>query len=209
MKNYFIVVEGVDGAGKSAISLAVAMRLGAIHLESPIGGFKDIRKHVDEELCDKGRFLFYLASNFALSNAIRKHKKTESNPIVCARYFYSTIIGYASRNNINIDHLQEKIPVSMDDLDRPDLTIFLHVDKENQKKRIESRSPTLNSSLDYKSLNDEIYQVRLFDNYSTICKNEGWVRIDTSTMNEETVVEACIEEINRFHLRTTRAEVFL
>ncbi len=192
MAKSFIVFEGVDGAGKSVISAAVANRIGAMHLESPAGKFNEIRNYVDDNLCDKGRFLFYLASNFDLSRIIKKHKALEANHIICARYFHSTIIGYASRNNIEIDDIYEKIPVSFEDLERPDITIFLHADKETQRTRIKSRGDSLNSILDYKCLNDESYQERLLANYARTCKKENWIRVDTSTLDEETVINACI-----------------
>jgi thymidylate kinase len=195
MKYPFIVFEGVDGAGKSEISAAVAKRIGARHLESPTGKFKDIRNYVDETQCDKGRFLFYLASNFDLSRAIREHRESESSPIICARYFYSTIIGYASRNNIDMDSICEKIPLSFDDLEAPDMTIFLDVNKEAQRKRLELRQPNCISHMDYKVLNDESYQERLFANYARTCESKGWLRIDTSTMDMKSVINVCIEKI--------------
>ncbi|MFZ6799262.1 deoxynucleoside kinase [Undibacterium sp. Di24W] len=195
MKFPFIVFEGVDGAGKSEISAAVAKRMGARHLESPTGKFKDMRNYIDETLCDKGRFLFYLASNFDLSREIREHRESELSPIICARYFYSTIIGYASKNNIDMDSICEKIPVSSIDLEAPDMTIFLDINKEAQRKRLESRDPNYISHMDFKVLNDESYQERLIANYARTCESKGWLRIDTSTMDMEGVINVCIEKI--------------
>lgn len=48
---------------KSEISAKVSKIIGATHLESPINEFKKFANVVDLNLNDKGRFLFYLASN--------------------------------------------------------------------------------------------------------------------------------------------------
>ena len=122
MTQPFIVIEGMDGAGKSEVSARVAARLGAMHLESPIKAFKEIRQYVDANLCDKGRFLFYLASNLDLSRYTRKKREIQS--IVCARYFYSTIIGYASRQGLDIKEFYKNLPVESDEFEVPNLTIW-------------------------------------------------------------------------------------
>ena len=49
MINKFIVIEGLDGAGKSEVSKKVASALGITHLESPIDPFKEIRESRKEK----------------------------------------------------------------------------------------------------------------------------------------------------------------
>lgn len=77
------------------------MHLESRILKSPIDPFKEIRTEIDENLCSKGRFYFYLSSNYKLSDFVKKNKNLKS--IICARYFYSTIIGYFSKLNIKIN----------------------------------------------------------------------------------------------------------
>lgn len=189
----FIVFEGVDGAGKSQVSALVSERIGAIYLESPIGKFKEIRKYVDDNLDEKGRFLFYLASNFDLSNFVRQ--KITVKPVVCSRYFHSTIIGYASRQYIKIDDLYENPPVSLTDLKKPDITFFLYVDESTQISRISAREPTCNSKTDYKCLSDDKYRHALHKNYYHVSVSEGWFFIDTTFMSINDVVSLCVDEI--------------
>lgn len=191
----FIVFEGVDGAGKSQVSALVAERIGAIHLESPIGKFKDIRTYVDDNLDEKGRFLFYLASNFDLSNFVRQ--KTIVKPVVCSRYFHSTIIGYASRQQVKIDDLYKNPPVSLSDLKKPDITFFLYVDESTQISRISAREPTFNSKTDHKCLSNSDYRGILHQNYYNVSLSEGWFFIDTTRMSVNDVVSLCVAEIFR------------
>lgn len=193
MRHPFIVFEGVDGAGKSEISARVAAKLGAIHIESPGEPFKQIRGYVDDNLNGKGRFLFYLSSNLDLSRCIRE--KTESETIVCARYFFSTIIGYASREGLSVEKLYESLPVSSDDFLKPDLTIFLYVNEDVQRSRINLRDSSDNSAGDYKCIEDQHYRKMLFDNYIYVSEKESWSCIDTSLMSIDEVVDTCVERI--------------
>lgn len=192
----FVVFEGVDGAGKSEVSKIVAEKLGAIHLESPTTPFSSIRNHVDKKLSDKGRFYFYMASNFDLSEKILTTLRSKS--IVCARYFHSTVIGYASRQNIDIESVYKSINVTREDLINPHLTIFLNVNEDTQRKRINGRGLSENSQSDYKCLENERYRERLFRNYKYISEKEGWHIIDTSAMSISEVANECISVINNY-----------
>ena len=193
MKNKFIVIEGLDGSGKSEVSKKIASKLEITHLESPISPFKQIREDIDDSLCSKGRFYFYLSSNYKLSGFIEEHKKMKS--IICARYFYSTIIGYFSRLGEEIHSLYENPFIFENEFLKPDLVIFLHVNKEEQSKRINCRDKSLNSSADLLCLENSSYQEQLSLNYNNISKHENWIRINTSEISEQEVVEKCLQKI--------------
>jgi dTMP kinase len=193
MKNKFIVIEGLDGSGKSEVSKKVSGAIGYYHLESPVPPFRDIRVEVDNNLCSKGRFYFYLASNYDLSRFVKTEKENRS--IICARYFYSTIIGYFSRSGHRINDLYDNQFIGKDDFIKPDAVIFLHVSKEAQYRRIKARDASLNSIGDMKCLEDDAYQTRLSLNYLDVAITEGWIKIDTSDLSEDEVVEQCLQVI--------------
>lgn len=193
MKNQFIVIEGIDGSGKSTVSKKIANMLGITHLESPIHPFTEIRKNIDESLCSKGRLYFYLSSNYKLSNFIKEQKETRS--IICSRYFYSTIIGYFSRLGEEISSLYDNPFIMEREFLKPDLVIFLQVDEDKQAKRINSRDQSLNSLTDLMCLKNSTYQKLLSQNYNTIAEKENWVVIDTSEISEQEVVEKCLQKI--------------
>jgi thymidylate kinase len=193
MRHPFIVFEGVDGAGKSEVSALVADKLGATCLESPQGKFLEIRRHVDDQLPDKGRLFFYMASNFDLSKIVQE--KRVSNTVVCSRYIHSTFIGYASRHGVPVEDIYDSLLFSSDDFESPDVTIFLDVNEEAQRNRLESRPDLSSSRLDLLCLQDGFYRQRLFDTYRFVAKEEGWICIDTSSMPLGDVVETCIAKI--------------
>ena len=124
---------------------------------------------------------------------MKKNKNLKS--IICARYFYSTIIGYFSKLNIKINSLYENPFIFENEFLKPDLVIFLHVNKEEQSRRINSRDESLNSASDFMCLENDEYQELLSLNYKNISKNENWIKIDTSEISEQEVVEKCLKEI--------------
>lgn len=189
----FIVFEGVDGAGKSTVSKLVADRLGALHLESPINEFQTIRKFVENNLPEKARFFYYLASNFELSNYVRETRRIM--PVVCARYFYSTLIGHASRQYLNIDDFSKTVPVAPSEFEAPDLTIFLSLNEDVQRARLNARAASENSAKDQNCLDNKLYRDCLFENYARIAKRENWLMIDTTSMTIDAVVTTCMERI--------------
>jgi len=193
MTHPFIVFEGVDGAGKSTISKRVADSLGASHLESPINEFKKIREFVEDNLCEKAKLFFYLASNFELSGYVRANRSLK--PIVCARYFHSTMIGHASRQYLNVEDFYKTLPVSSNEFEAPDLTIFLFVNEDTQRARINARGASENSKKDHRCLDDKRYRDFLFSNYTNVAKNENWLFLNTTSMTVEDVVDTCITRI--------------
>ncbi len=198
MVNPFVVFEGVDGSGKSEVSAIVAEKINALHLESPMEPFVEIRNYVDNNLSEKGRLLFYLASNFDLSRYVQEKRKSTS--IVCSRYFHSTLIGYSSRNNINIEEFYKSCFVASTDFESPSLTIFLAVSEEVQRQRISARGRSKNSVTDYKCLNDEAYRNSLFMNYVSIANKESWFVVDTSSKPIDEVVGECLGIITKYAL---------
>jgi len=193
MLKKFIVFEGVDGAGKSEIGKLVSAQLSAHFIESPLPVFGEIRKYIDQHSNPVGRFLFYMATNLDLSRVISE--KIEFNDVICARYYYSTLIGYASRTGKNVSEVSNMIPVTHDSFYQPNLTIFLDVNKQEQVKRINTRNKGKNSGTDYLCLNDEHYSKTLADNYRSIAKQLNWNTIDTSNLTIEEVAEKCIRII--------------
>ena len=86
MRKKFIVIEGVDGSGKSEAGRIVSNMLGALYIESPLPEFKLVREYIDEYSSPVGRFLFYLSTNLDLSRVIKNN--LESQDVICARYYY-------------------------------------------------------------------------------------------------------------------------
>lgn len=112
--------------------------------------------------------------------------------------FHSTVVGYASRKNLDIEKVYEASLATKDNFVTPCLTIFLNINEDIQKKRIDAIGLSKNSKSDYKCLEDDTYRERLFKNYKYISEKESWYTIDTSTILISEVVDECIIVINNY-----------
>ena len=85
----FIVIEGVDGTGKSTVTASLAEMLGARAIKTPLPPMLEQRRYYDEEVSPLARFLFYLNGNIVVSDLVRQ--LLEDTDVVCDRYLDSTI----------------------------------------------------------------------------------------------------------------------
>ncbi|MGZ6519561.1 MAG: hypothetical protein ACXVED_18385 [Bacteroidia bacterium] len=199
MTKKLIVFEGVDGSGKSEVSKMVSEILGTYYLESPTLEFNSIRKYIDDYSSPIGRFLFYMVTNLDLSRIIEDKLKLQD--VICARYYYSTLIGYSARSGKSITNLMEKLPILNQDFYQPDLTILLFVNRDEQKNRINKRNKGINSGSDERCLYDENYGKVLAEKYLMVAKELNWLIIDTSDMTMDEVVKECIFNIKSIKIQ--------
>ncbi len=123
MRAPFIVVEGLDGTGKSTLAAHLAERLGATLLRTPATELSTVRPVVDEAFAQSpvAAQLFYGATVVLASDRART-LLAQGTPVVIDRYWLSTVV-YAACRDAHID-LSPVEPVLL----RPDLTVFVDAD---------------------------------------------------------------------------------
>ena len=93
-KNTFIVVEGLDGAGKTTVARHLSNKIGGIYLYSISQLFEPIKIPIDREENSLLRYLYYITSLVALQhdieNALRKGN------LILDRYIDSTLLYHAA-----------------------------------------------------------------------------------------------------------------
>jgi dTMP kinase len=89
LKHPFIVLEGVDGTGKSTVSKLVADSVGGIRIATPMGHYASSRpKFTESTWVPLESFKFYLDSVISASEKISDLCK--ENIVVCDRFIAST-----------------------------------------------------------------------------------------------------------------------
>lgn len=132
MKNAFIVLEGIDGSGKTTMGKILASKIGGVFYQTPSSFWRKHRSIVENSHC-LIRFLFYLSATIYSSIEIRiLLKKT---PVVCDRYIYST---WAHHYAYGLKILK-KISYKYLPITKPDKVIYLYVDLKEREKRIKQR----------------------------------------------------------------------
>ncbi|MCA9578458.1 MAG: AAA family ATPase [Polyangiales bacterium] len=136
-KPMFIVLEGLDGSGKSTCAAGMASALGATLLTTPS---PEVRRYRDDlvrslQPSQEAAQLFYLATVFAASKSITD-VLASGRSVVLDRYFLSTQAYAAFRGSrLDVDDLQAALCPA-------DVTLYVDVSLETRLARLRARGAT-------------------------------------------------------------------
>jgi thymidylate kinase len=184
--NKIIVLEGLDGVGKSTIlknllTILISKAYDVKHLQTPhpdLSMFKDI---FDSSKIKNLKGYFYLMSNILVDNDIGNyhHKVILMDRSWLSTYAYQTSNDMYFDRSQNMNHLHVKWPSF---LIRPTHIILLNIDERTRIKRIEDRCYT----------NDEEELLKKNDTFretiTTIYKSmDGIIVVDNSKSIDVTI----------------------
>lgn len=155
MKAPFIVIEALDGIGKTTLTRRLAAALGGRALDTPGEALRPVRAGVLDGLGphQTARCLFYAASVLAVGDDARQLAEA-GTPVVIDRYWLSTR-AYARARGVT---------VRLDDIEalvaRPDATVLLTLDEAERQRRLRARGTT---EADRETLDRRFRQVVLDD----------------------------------------------
>lgn len=129
----FIVIEGIDGVGKTTIGGMLAQELGAAFFQTPHGIWRRVRWLV-ENAHPWIRFCYYLTATLAFSRMVSKVLYRQ--PVVCDRYIYSTWAHHFAYGCTSLEKFDfHSLPLVF-----PDKAFYLCVDSRERKRRVNKRS---------------------------------------------------------------------
>lgn len=130
----FIVIEGLDGTGKSTLAAGLAERLGAVALRTPGAALAVARPVIDHAYrhAPIAAQLFY-ASSVVAAAAEAMAILSAGRDVVCDRYWLSTWV-YARERAASVD-----LRVVEATLPPADLTVLCEVDEETRCERLQRR----------------------------------------------------------------------
>lgn len=146
LKNKFIVLEGLDGSGKTSIGQFLAKEYGFKFIKTPDENFEKIRDYVDKQDAYT-KLMFYYASCFAVNNKIKEGLKERT--IVCDRYFYSTLVYYTYMNDKRIEDTITLMENITEKLMQPDAIIYLQISDDIRANRLQQREAITSSTDTY------------------------------------------------------------
>ncbi|MEY8239601.1 MAG: deoxynucleoside kinase [Cycloclasticus sp.] len=133
----FIVIEGLDGTGKSTAAKTLAKALGGKFLTTPLDKFKTVRPELEEIYSDESlaRQLFYASTAVSSSNRVSE-ELTQNDCVIIDRYWLSTQVCHSWRTAGEYFLLPEVEASIL----KPDLTVYLNISLEERIKRLGGRS---------------------------------------------------------------------
>ena len=174
----FVCIEGLDAAGKTTVSRALARALKARYYKSPGGPYAKARKIVDKVVDPLTRYFFYRAAVQYDSGVIRNILKEKS--VVCDRYIYSTVVCHVAMDE-RIQSLFEMTGLVM-----PDYVFVLTADEDVRVKRLAKRRAisVVERNLPLQRKIDQLF------------KAQGHPMIDTTHTKVKGVVEMILKRLN-------------
>ena len=126
----FVVVEGLDGVGKTTLAKFLQDKLGYIYMYSIPQKFIDLRHELLASVNAQAKFLYYLSGILAMQDELREHLK-QGNKVVMDRYIYTTL---AYHQALQVD--TRFISMTEFPIVWPDRCLLLIVSEESRMKRL-------------------------------------------------------------------------
>lgn len=197
MSGIFVVIEGIDGAGKSTVCRSVADLLASRGFDvattsepthEGIGAF--IRSGAAGRISQRTEALLFVADRNDHTERIMRDVG-DGKVVVCDRYFASTVAYQSAKLDGDSTDEDWLIGINSSFTDRPDVTILLDIDPERGMSRVDGRGEGVSKFENLAFLR----QVR--DNYLRLAERFGFHVVDASASREEVLVRvmSIIDEV--------------
>jgi len=186
VRGRLIVVEGLDGTGKTTLSRGLARSLGAVWMTTPPASLRAVKRWYEQLVCSRVEVsqLFHALGVVVAAREANGHL-VDGRDVVMDRYWLSTAV-YAA---VAGSRLRLAPPTWL--VPPADLTIFVTLDEGERRKRLVRRGP---SSEDRATMNHGFTR-RLEQAYRTALT---WpiagrvVEVDVTGLTIEEAVEAAV-----------------
>lgn len=167
----FIVLEGIDGVGKSTATRLVAKALGFVPYATPPKEYMERREEIDLGGSPRQKFNFF-REGLTVAAAEIQQLLSAGKSVICDRYWMTTYVY----------HKVIGVQVAEDDfasLLQPDLTIMLTASPEHQLQRLIERGMSINDTQmvprnqQLRQEYDELFSKELFANKNVATDNRS------------------------------------
>lgn len=177
----FIVLEGIDGAGKTTCAKILAEKLKGRYYKSGGQFFEKIKGDIEELNNPQIRFSFYLTASICASTEISKILLNKH--VICDRYVDSTII-YHKALGADLGYIEPyKLPIIL-----PDFIFYLYAREDVVRQRLKHRN--IKTPMDIALEKNRNLQQKIHEEF---LKHQTAIKIDTSNMMPEEICSKILE----------------
>ena len=133
-----IVLEGLDGTGKSTTCAVLAQRLNAHCMRTPPESMQDFRKYFDNQSID-ARNSYYMVGNF-LAGKDMQRRTEEGETVVVDRYYASTIAYRLGQDNLVLPPISDDVYKWPKELPLPTYMFLLTLPESDRIDRLVKRT---------------------------------------------------------------------
>lgn len=182
-KPLFVVIEGMDGVGKTTITKLIAEQLNGTNYKTPPSELNSIRDNIDNSN-KHTKFFYYLSTTYYASDNIRSIIKSGKS-VVCDRYYQTTFSAYDDEvvNLVNSEQIIDK-------LYKPDFCFLLTISEKERLKRLKKRDYL--SKDDIESIDNKVLREEQMFKYHQM----GMIKIDTTKKTEGDIVNKIFRIMN-------------
>lgn len=193
----FIVLEGVDGSGKSTQAKSIVEYIREnypnrkiVLTREPGGTFMHVSESIREillknDMDDYTRALLYAASRYEHQLQIKKWIEN-GFIVICDRYIYSSL-AYQSNDKLSIEEIMQINRYN--DIIKPDYILFFRINMDTYRRRKEARSKE--RELDSIETKPDEFFLKTITNYGKAleCEWSKIIEIDANKSLEEVTSE--------------------
>jgi len=184
-RQLFIVIEGLDGVGKTTTTKLLARTIGAVIVRNPPESLAHMRMLFENQPEPvKRRFFEFgnLVTNLTVADLI------EQTPIVSDRWWYSTRAAELGHGVYDMcDALAYEAPPG---LLEPDFAFLLHLGETERRERILSRGENLTDG-ELLLMNDASFRYRVLEGY----RRMGLSEVDITGLTPMEVVQRICQKL--------------
>ena len=170
-----VVIEGIDGVGKTTLAHLLEERLGYIYLYTPQSPFADIREEIEKAKDINTRFFYYLASVVAIQPYLTA-MISQGKRVVVDRYIYSTIAMHQVLGANVSAVTMEQLPIRW-----PDYGIHLTAIVSERIKRLSLRKKQIHDEHIERFTRKGESAVKIYQSFADL------ITYDTTTLSIEEV----------------------
>lgn len=175
-----VVLEGVDGSGKTTAADMLSRRLGWIPYSTPPSSLRARRTQIDAFASNEEHYRFYLEGIRLASSELSEFP--EAARVIIDRYWLTTYVYHAVMGvEVNIR--------DFDNILQGDVTFLLRVNSDEQMRRLTRRGMSVG---DVRMLQQ---QGQLREVYEGLIGSLGLIPIDTDNLTPEEVCEVIISKL--------------